>query len=90
MKYFAAILKMEDLEKVEDYRPQHIEFLQQNEGEGKIFARGRFADSKGGLVVYMAMSLEEAMKIAESDPYIVHGAAAIEVFEWNMKVAPNQ
>ena len=90
MKYFAAILKMKDFEKVANYRPQHIEFLQQNEGEGKIFARGRFADSKGGLVIYMAMSLEEAMKIAESDPYITCGAATIEVFEWNMKVTSKQ
>ena len=90
MKYFAAFLKMMDPEKVTNYRPQHIDFLKQNEGEGKIFARGRFADSKGGLVIYMAMSLKEAVKIAESDPYITSGAATLEVYEWNMKVASNQ
>ncbi|MEJ2171037.1 MAG: YciI family protein [Desulfobacterales bacterium] len=52
-----------------------------------MFARGRFADGKGGLVIYMAPSLEEATRIAESDPYIASGARTLEVYEWDMKVA---
>lgn len=90
MKYFAAFLKMNDLEKNAEYRPQHIDFLLKNEREGNIFARGRFADNKGGLIIYMAPSLEEAMKIAESDPYITSGARTLEVFEWDMKVPSEQ
>lgn len=90
MKYFAAFLKMKDLEKNANYRQQHIDFLQKNEREGNIFARGRFADGKGGLVIYMAVSLEDAVKIAESDPYIASGARTLEVFEWDMKVTPKQ
>ena len=90
MKYFAAFLKMKDLEKNTNYRQQHIDFLQQNEKEGNIYARGRFADSKGGLIIYAAPSLDEAMKLAESDPYVASGARALEVFEWDMKVNPNQ
>ena len=90
MKYFAAFLKMKDLEKNTEYRQQHIDFLQQNEKAGKIFARGRFADSKGGLVIYVAPSLEEAVKIAESDPYFTSGARTLEVFEWDMKVTLKQ
>jgi uncharacterized protein YciI len=90
MKYFAAFLKMKDLEKNANYRQQHIDFLLRNEKEGKIFARGRFADSKGGLIIYTASSLEEATKTAESDPYVTSGARTLEVFEWDMKVASNQ
>ncbi len=90
MKYFAAFLKMNDLEKNANYRQQHIDFLLQNEKKGNIFARGRFADNKGGLVIYMAQSLEEAVKIAGSDPYVTSGARTLEVFEWEMKVAHNQ
>ena len=90
MKYFAAFLKMKDPEKNASYRQQHIDFLLQSEKEGKIFARGRFADSKGGLIIYMAPSLEEATRIAESDPYVALGARALEVFEWDMKVASKQ
>ena len=87
MKYFAAFLKMKDLEKNASLRPQHIDFLLQNEKEGNIFARGRFTDGKGGLVIYMAPSLDVAVKIAESDPYVKSGARTLEVFEWDMKVA---
>jgi len=90
MKYFAALLKMKDLKKNEDYRQQHIDFLLQKEKEGKIFARGRFADGKGGLVIYRAASFDDAAKIAESDPYVSFGARVLELHEWEVTVAPNQ
>ena len=90
MKYFAAFLKMKDPEKNATYRPQHMDFLIQKEKEGKIFARGRFSGGKGGLVVYIAESFEEATRIAESDPLVVSGARTLELYEWEMKVASNQ
>ncbi len=89
MKYYAAFLKMNDPEKNERYREQHRDFLLQKEKEGKIFARGRFTDG-GGLAIYMAESMEEARKIAESDPYVVTGARSLELYEWDMKIAPGQ
>jgi uncharacterized protein YciI len=89
MKYFAALLRMKDLEKNASYRQQHIDFLMQKEGEGKIFARGRFTDG-GGLVIYMAPSYEEAARIAESDPYVASGARILELYEWEMKVSPSK
>jgi len=90
MKYFCAFLKMKDAEKNEIYRPQHMEFLVEKEKEGKIFARGRFTEGKGGLVVYTADSFEEAKKLAESDPLVLNGARFLELYEWEMKVAPNR
>jgi uncharacterized protein YciI len=86
MKYFAALLMMKDLEKNVSFRQQHIDFLTKNEKEGKIFARGRFNDNSGGLVIYIASSLEDAQKLAASDPYAVSGARSLEVHEWDMKV----
>ena len=90
MKYFAAFLKMKDPEKNASFRPQHMDFLIQKEKEGKIFARGRFSEGKGGLVVYIAESFEEAMKTAESDPLVVSGARTLELYEWEMKLASSQ
>jgi uncharacterized protein len=87
MKYFAALLPLRDAEKNVIYRQQHVEFLMQKEKEGLIFARGRFTDGEGGLVVYIANSLEEARKTAESDPYVSFGARTLEIHEWDMKVA---
>jgi uncharacterized protein len=90
MKYFAAFLKMKDIEKNAQYRQQHMDFLAQNEKAGKIFARGRFSDNSGGMVVYIAPSFEDAEKIAQSDPLVAYGARTLDLHEWEMKVAPNQ
>ncbi len=87
MKYFAALLNMKDVEKNTKFRQQHVDFLTEKEKEGKIFARGRFTDGEGGLVIYMAESTEEALQLAKSDPYVVSGARDLEVHEWDMKVA---
>ena len=89
MKYFAAFLKMKDPEKNASFRPQHMDFLLQSEKEGKIFARGRFTDNSGGMVVYIAPSFEEAEKIAQSDPLVTSGARTLELHEWDMKTAAN-
>jgi len=86
MRYYAAFLKMQDPSKNQELRPQHIEFLERGGKEGKIYARGRFADGSGGLVIYLAESLEEARRLAESDPYVTSGARSLELHEWDMKL----
>ena len=90
MNYFAAILKMKDAEKNKKYRPQHVDFLVQQEKKGNIFARGRFTDGTGGLVIYIAPSYAEALKLAETDPYVTLGARSLELYEWDMKLPGNQ
>jgi uncharacterized protein YciI len=85
MKYFAAILRMKDVEKNNRFRPQHIEFLTRQENEGNIFARGRFTEGAGGLVIYIAASYDEALKLAQTDPYVKLGARSLELYEWDMK-----
>ncbi len=84
MKFFAALLPLKDPEKSQRLRPQHLEFLTRMEQEGKIFARGRFLDGSGGLVIYKAGTLEEAGRIARSDPYVTSGARGLELHEWEL------
>lgn len=84
MKYFAAFLEMIDPVKNEELRPQHLDYLQKRKEEGKVFARGPFADDSGGLVIYKAETYEEAKKMAEEDPYVVHGVRKLNLREWNM------
>ncbi len=87
MKYFAAFLSMKDPAKNQELRPAHLDYLNQRTEEGKIFARGKFVDGAGGLVIYVAPSLEEANRIASNDPYVLHGARSLELHESDMKVA---
>jgi uncharacterized protein YciI len=84
MKYFAAFLRMKDKSKNAAVRPQHLAFLEDQESKGRIFARGRFLDDAGGLVVYQADSLEEARKIAGQDPYLLQGVRELDIHEWEM------
>ncbi|MGM7724343.1 YciI family protein [Metabacillus sp. Hm71] len=84
MKYFAVFLPMLNLEKSQEYRAQHLDFLQQKREEGKIFANGRFSDNSGGLVIYRVSSIEEVEEIVRQDPYVIHKARDFEIHEWEM------
>ena len=86
MNYFAAFLHMQDEKKNADLRPRHLSFLEEQEAQGRILARGPFADGSGGLVIYRAPSLEEARSLAESDPYVGEGARRLELHEWAIKM----
>jgi len=84
MNYFAVFLPMLNQEKSQEYRAQHLQYLEQKRGEGKIFANGRFTDGAGGLVIYQVDSLEEVEQIAKQDPYVIQGARGCEIHEWEM------
>ncbi|MHB8652400.1 MAG: YciI family protein [Terriglobia bacterium] len=84
MKYYAALLPMLNIEKSQTLRSLHLEFLARAQQQGQIFARGRFTDGAGGLVIYQAETLDEATKIAQSDPYVVNGARRLEIHEWDL------
>jgi uncharacterized protein YciI len=87
MKYFAAILTIGDSSRSQEYRPHHLAFLERGEREGFIFARGRFSDGAGGLIIYRADSLEEAGRLAGQDPYVASGVRRLELHEWDVLLA---
>ncbi|RIU91158.1 YciI family protein [Oceanobacillus picturae] len=84
MNYYAVLLPMKDEEKSKTYRPDHLAYLEEMEEQGNVFAKGRFTDGAGGLVIYQAESLEEAETLVKEDPYVVTGARHYEVHEWTM------
>ncbi|HET7657057.1 MAG TPA: YciI family protein, partial [Bacillales bacterium] len=73
MAYFAAVLHMERPEDNQKYRPEHLNHLAEMEKQGRIFAKGPFTDEQGGMVIYIADSLDEARELAENDPYVIRG-----------------
>ncbi|GAB3063915.1 YciI family protein [Salinicoccus sesuvii] len=84
MKYFAAFLSMKDEEKSTQYRPDHLEFLENLRNEGTVLMNGKFSDGSGGLVIYKGDSFESVKDIVESDPYIKTGARSYTLREWEM------
>ena len=84
MKHFVVFLPMLNEEKSKEYRPQHLDYLEKMMVEGKIFAKGRFTDGTGGLVIYLADSLEQATSYAKNDPYVMYEARNYEIHEWEI------
>ncbi|GAB3794544.1 YciI family protein [Virgibacillus kimchii] len=87
MKYFAVFLPMADEEKSQKWRPDHLDYLKQKAEEGKVFAKGRFTDGAGGLVIYKSESLAAVEALVEKDPYVIHGARTYEIHEWDMTLS---
>ncbi|GGA65802.1 YciI family protein [Ornithinibacillus halotolerans] len=84
MNYFAVFLPMKDEEKSKQYRTEHLSYLEEKVKEGKIFAKGRFVDGTGGLVIYQANRLEQVEEMVKKDPYVITGARDYEIHEWEM------
>jgi uncharacterized protein len=86
MKYYAAFLPMLNIEKSQSLRSLHLNFLARGRQQGQIYASGRFTDGAGGLVIYQAETLDEATRIAQSDPYVANGARRLEIHEWDLVI----
>lgn len=85
MKYFAVFLSMKDEALSQQYRPEHLAFLQENRDRGNVLMNGRFTDGSGGLVIYRAAAEEAAEALVNEDPYIKLGARNYEIHEWDME-----
>jgi uncharacterized protein YciI len=90
MKYFAAVQSLLNPERTDAWRQLHVDFLAKMVADGHIYAWGRFPDGSGGLTVFQAASVEDARKLAESDPYVSQGVRRLELHEWAMKVASQE
>ncbi|NMM54822.1 YciI family protein [Paenibacillus aquistagni] len=84
MAYYAAILDMVDESKNQTYRPHHLAYLDKLKAEGKVYLKGPFKDGSGGMVIYIADTLEEAKQLAENDPYVIEGVRSLNLREWGI------
>jgi len=78
---FAIILK-----KLKDFTPEiineHVAHIKALDEKGCLEICGPFLDHPGGMVVVRAASIEDAKKIAESDPFVRNGFESYEVRTW--------
>lgn len=85
MKYFAVLLPMKDADKSEQYRQEHLDFVQKQRDNKHILMFGRLVDGAGGLIIYQGASLAEVEAIAKADPYVTLGAREFKIHEWAMQ-----
>lgn len=84
MPYYVANLEMQDPSKNQEHRPAHLDYLKKLSDEGKVSYCGPFIDGSGGMVIYVADSYEEALELAQNDPYVVEKVRHLRLREWKM------
>lgn len=65
-----------------DFR-DHIEYLEGIAKE-RYFLGGGFENRLGGMIIYEAINLEEAKKVADNDPLIKRNLYTYELYEWSL------
>ena len=63
----------------------HLDYMRSLAKE-RYLVGGGFSNVSGGLILFEAMDLEEAQKIARHDPLIKRGFYECDVFEWKLEV----
>lgn len=58
---------------------EHVSFLRGLEQKGQLALAGPFLDYRGGMVIIRAESMDEARKVAESDPFVNSGLESYEI-----------
>ncbi|MGY4689527.1 YciI family protein [Salibacterium sp. K-3] len=84
MKLFAVLLPLKDKELTQTYRPDHLQFLEEQRNKGNVAANGKFTDGSGGLVIYRMADKEAVEEKVQQDPYVKHGARDYHIHEWEM------
>lgn len=68
----------------------HVRHLQELERSSQLVLCGPFSDYPGGMVIIRAASREEAVRIAERDPYVTTGIRSYELRTWGLSHAGNR
>lgn len=63
----------------EEIIKSHVEHLKKLKSQGKLVLCGPFTDYPGGMVVFLAEDLAEAINIAKADPFIASGYKSFEI-----------
>lgn len=71
-----------ELEKVDQYLNEHIEFLDEQYELGNFLASGRKIPRTGGIIVSNAKNESELKKIIEKDPFKKNELADYEIIEF--------
>lgn len=89
MPLFAAVIKFTgDVERRQQVRPTHREYLKSLIEQGKLYESGPFVDDSGALLIYDAADFAEVQEIMGADPYAPNGIIAeVQINEWNRVIA---
>ena len=92
MPLFTAILTYgDDVERRQEVRPTHREYLRDLLEQGKLVQSGPFTDDSGALIIYEAGDISEAQTLLTNDPFALNGViVAADLKEWNVVMERGQ
>lgn len=67
----------------------HLKYLKEVASK-RYFIGGGFSNRDGGMIVFEAKDLEEAIKIASNDPIIKRKLYTYELFEWDLVILSDE
>lgn len=67
----------------------HIAYLRRLEKDGALVMAGPFTNHKGGMVVIKAATLEDAHKVAATDPFVANKIRRCEIRQWELSCEEN-
>ena len=70
-------------EVIEQTRPAHLKFLENEIAAGRILLAGRQEDGSGGVLITSDISTEDAEDVVARDPYTAAGVAQYERTSFN-------
>lgn len=74
------VMLMENKNKLtQEVIQRHVDHLKKLDDQGKLVLCGPFSDYSGGMVILKVLSLDEAEKVCQSDPYILEGYKTYEL-----------
>lgn len=75
-------------DEIKEILPNHLDYQKQMEKAGKLFLAGPLSDTTGeemtggGMIIYRASSIEEAMEITSNDPMHKSGGRTFTLRRW--------
>jgi uncharacterized protein YciI len=83
MQHFIIIIHyIESVDKINEIRPRHREFLEKGYSEGIVLLSGPQVPRTGGLIAARGKSKEEVQKFFSEDPYQKEKAAEYQFLEF--------
>ena len=71
-----------ELEKIDEFLDEHIDFLNEQYELGNFLASGRKIPRIGGIIISKIENKKELEKIIEKDPFNIHQLADYELIEF--------
>ncbi|MGB3367125.1 MAG: YciI family protein [Acidaminobacteraceae bacterium] len=86
MILYTAYFTTVDKEKDNAILDEHLKYIYKLLDDKVIVAKGPFTDHSGGLIIYKAKDMDEALGYINSDPVIKEASRSVEVKEWKSTI----